>query len=87
MKNVKFAIPLLLALASCTGSSTQFKHMSKAELIVYNRSVEYLDQVYCSREAVTFSNIPRRSCLTFREMEEGRVGSLDTPSSSTSYSR
>ncbi|MFT6825164.1 MAG: hypothetical protein ACJA1Q_002978 [Pseudohongiellaceae bacterium] len=87
MKNVKSAIPLLLALASCTASPTQFKHMSKAELIVYNRSVEYLDQVYCSRQTVTFSRIPRHSCITFREMEEGRIGSLDTPSSSTSYSR
>ena len=87
MKNVTLAIPLLLALASCTVPAKQFRQMSEAELMAYNETVEYLDQIYCSETQVTFSRIPRRSCITYREMQEGRIGKLDTPSSSTSYSR
>lgn len=78
---------LLLALASCATPGPKFHDMSPAELMAYNRTVEYLDQVYCEEEVGTGSHIRRNECMTYRDMYEGRVGSLNTPSSSRSITR
>lgn len=61
--------------------------MTPAEIMAYNRTVEYLNQVYCSERVGTASHIPRRECITYRDLAEGRIGPLDTPSSSYSVTR
>lgn len=75
---------VLLALTSCTAPGPKFSDMTPAEIMVHNRTVEYLDQVYCSERVGTASHIRRRECITYRDMAEGKVGALDTPSSSRS---
>jgi hypothetical protein len=61
--------------------------MSEMELIRYNRTVPYLDEVYCSEEMSIGSHIRERSCGTKRDIIEGRTGSLGNPSSSISVAR
>jgi len=87
MSRLKFAYPLLLALASCTAPSVRFTDMTPEEIIAYNQTVEYLNQMYCSERVGTASHIRRRECITYRDLAEGRIGPLDTPSSSYSRSR
>ncbi|GJM12227.1 MAG: hypothetical protein DHS20C12_06300 [Pseudohongiella sp.] len=73
---------LLLLLTSCAASGPKFASMSPAEIIAYNRSADYLDRVYCSERVGTGSHIRRQECNTYRDILEGKVGTLDTPSSS-----
>ncbi len=58
--------------------------MTPAEVIAYNRTVEYLDRVYCTEEVSVGSHIRRRECMTYQDLFEGRTRSLNTPSSSSS---
>lgn len=87
MKKLNITLLLLLTLASCVAPSTKFSDMTPIELMAYNRTVEYLDQVYCKKRIGTGSHIRRQECTTYRDLAEGRVGSLDTPSSSYSVSK
>lgn len=84
MRTFSFALILLLALTSCVTPRKSFSRMSSAEIMAYNRTVDYLDQVYCEKRSGTVSHIPRRECRTYRDMAEGRPGNMNTPSSSTS---
>ena len=84
MKKFSITFILLLALASCAAPGTKFSDMTPVELMAYNRTVEYLDQVYCQKRIGTGSHIRRQECTSYRDLAEGRVGSLDTPSSSYS---
>ncbi len=87
MRILKLAILPLLTLAACTTEQPRFANMSEMELIRYNRTVPYLDEIYCSEEVSIGSHIRERSCSTKRDMIEGRTGSLGTPSSSISVPR
>ena len=87
MKRLNITFILLLALASCTAPGVKFTDMTAAEIMAYNRTVEHLDKVYCSERVGTASHIRRQECLTFRDLAEGRIGTLDTPSSSYSATR
>lgn len=87
MKTAKYLFPLLFALASCAAPAPKFHDMTAAEIMVYNRTVEYLDQVQCTERVGTGSHIRRTECNTIREILEGKVGSLDTPSSSRTVAR
>ena len=84
MVRLKFAYPLLLVLASCAAPEQKFTDMTPAEIMVYNRTVEYKDQMYCSEQVSVGSHIRRQECLTYQDLVEGRSRSLNTPSSSYS---
>ncbi len=58
--------------------------MSSEEIMAYNRTVEYPDQVLCVERTYAGSHIPRRECRSYQDIAEGRRGSLNTPSSSIS---
>ncbi len=87
MTRLQLAFPLFLALASCSAPGVRLTDMTPAEILAYNRTVEYLNQVYCSERVGTASHIRRRECTTYRDLVEGRIGTLDTPSSSYSATR
>lgn len=84
MKNISITALLLLALASCAAPSNRINNMTPAEVIAYNRTVKYLERVYCTEEVSIGSHIPRRECMTYQDLLEGRTQSLNTPSSSSS---
>jgi len=84
MKNINITILLLLALASCTAASKKVNDMTPAEIMAYNRTVGYSDRVHCTEEVRVGSHIRRQECISYRDLAEGRIGSLNTPSSSTS---
>ncbi|PCI76917.1 MAG: hypothetical protein COB20_09545 [SAR86 cluster bacterium] len=44
--------------------------MSASELIAYNRTVEFWDQVYCADEIRVGSHITRRHCEKLIEIRE-----------------
>lgn len=50
MKNFTITSLLLLALASFATTSDKFINMTPADIIAYNRTFEYWDQVYCSEK-------------------------------------
>lgn len=84
MKKLNITFLLLLAFASCAAPSERFNQMTPAELMVYNRTVEYKDQVYCSEQVSVGSHIRQRECLTYQDLADGRIRPLNTPSSSYS---
>ncbi|MEX0964216.1 MAG: hypothetical protein WDZ52_09290 [Pseudohongiellaceae bacterium] len=84
MKSLSFALPLFLLLASCTTAQPKFRDMSATELMEHNSTVSYSDQVYCTEEVGLGSHIRRRSCTTLLDQIQGRIGTLNTPSSSQS---
>ena len=86
MRSLKLAPTLLLLLASCAAPQLEFKDMSGLEILAYNRTVDYLDQVYCTERVDTGSHIRRRSCQTLRDIVEGVPSPLNTPSSNRSWS-
>ncbi len=47
-----------------------FRKMSSPELIVYNRTVEFWDQVYCADEIRAGTHIRRRYCETYMELQD-----------------
>ena len=68
----------LLILATCTGAPVTFERMTAAELMAYNRTVGFGDQVFCIDE-VRVGFISRRYCDTFRTIlgrEENMAESL-----------
>lgn len=87
--------PVLIVLAAATlvacNTSTvpDFKRMTEQELMAYNASVPFEDQVFCETAAHTASRIPRRSCITVRDIMAGvtHIGRLETASSNTSVSQ
>jgi hypothetical protein len=87
MNTLNITFISLLTLASCTTAGVKFSDMTPAEIMAYNRTVKYLDQLYCSELVSIGSHIRRYECVTHRDLAEGRVGSLDTPSSSYSVTR
>ena len=76
-------IPLVL-LGACTAPSLNFAKMSDVEIVEYNSSVSFSNRVYCSDEVTIGSHIRKRNCVNFRNLFEGWIGTLDTPSSSRS---
>jgi hypothetical protein len=84
MKILSTALLLLFALTSCVAPRKSFSQMSAAEIMAYNRTVEYRDQIYCERKTYAGSHIPRNECRTLLQIAEGSPGSLNTPSSSQS---
>jgi len=84
MKKLTITLPLVLLLASCASPKPQFRDMSTAELMSYNSTAAYGDQVQCREEVRIGSHIRRRNCATLRDQIQGRIGTLDTPSSSQS---
>jgi len=84
MKILTNASLVLIALASCTTATTKFNDMTPAELMAYNRTVEFPDKVYCSESVSLGSHIRRQECVTYKDLAEGRVRRLNTPSSSSS---
>lgn len=87
MRTLIITIPPLLTLVAYTTGQPRFPNMSEMELIRYNRTVPYLDEVYCSEEMSIGSHIRERSCGNKRDIIEGRTGSLGNPSSSISVAR
>jgi hypothetical protein len=79
-----FLVCLLLVVSACNAAEVAFEKMSENELLAYNGSVGYLDYVYCSEYVRRGSFIRKRSCLTMRELLEGSISRLNTPSSSLS---
>lgn len=84
MKSLIIALPLSLMLASCAAPKPKFHDMSAAELMAYNRTVSYGEQVHCYNEVRLGSHIRRRSCSSLIDQIQGRIGTLNTPSSSQS---
>ena len=60
-----------LIFTACTASPVDFKHMSAADLMAYNRGVKFWDQIYCVDEIRIGSHIRRRHCETLLEIKEG----------------
>jgi len=79
----KLFITFLLLLASCAVANKRIHDMTPADILSYNRTVNYLDRVHCIEEVRVGSHIRRRECISYRDLAEGRVRSLNTPSSST----
>lgn len=74
----------LLTLASCNSSRVPVERMSDAELFAYNESVDFWDQVYCTKDIRTGSHIRKQTCATLRELQDynaNQVGVLSTVSS------
>ena len=67
----------LAILTACTGASIDFERMSATDLIVYNRGVEFWDQIYCTYEVRAGGHIRRRHCNTLIEIREGLTKSAD----------
>ena len=58
-------------LASCgSAPGGDFRKMSSTELIAYNRTVEFWDQVYCADEIRAGTHIRRRYCETYMELQD-----------------
>ena len=67
----KYALCLVfgcLSLTACSSNQTDFKHMNSAELVAYNRTVDFWEQVHCVDEVRTGSHIRRRHCNTLYEI-------------------
>ena len=79
-----FLVCLLLVVSACNAAEVAFEKMSENELLAYNGSVGYLDFVYCPEDVRFGSFIRKRSCLTMRELLEGSISRLNTPSYSLS---
>jgi hypothetical protein len=79
-----FLVCLLLLVSACSAAEVAFEKMSEDELLAYNGSVGYLNFVHCSEDVRLGSFIRKRSCLTMRELLEGGISRLNTPSSSLS---
>jgi starvation-inducible outer membrane lipoprotein len=58
--------------SACTSATTgrRFEKMSANELMTYNRSVQFMEQVYCVEEVRTGSHVRRRHCETLYEIQE-----------------
>lgn len=63
---------------ACNAAPVDFRRMSDAELIAYNRTVEYWDQVYCSDEIRAGSHIKRRQCETYNELRDRLINSAES---------
>ncbi len=77
-----------LSLAACKSDQSDFKHMNSAELVAYNRTVDFWDQVYCVVEVRTGSHIRRRHCNTLYEIYtqvERSASSVNVMSASLVY--
>lgn len=61
----------LLIFTACAGAPIDFERMSAADLMAYNRGVEFWDQIYCSEEVRSGSHIRRRRCETLLDIKEG----------------
>ena len=57
-----------LNLVACKSNNLDFEHMNSAELVAYNRTVDFWDQVHCVSEVRTGSHIKRRHCSTLLEI-------------------
>ncbi len=60
----------LLVSCSSTPNGGDFSKMSSTELVAYNRSVEFWDQVYCADEIRAGTHIRRRYCETYMELQD-----------------
>ena len=60
----------LLVSCSSTPGGGDFRKMSSTELIAYNRTVEFWDQVYCADEIRAGTHIRRRYCETYMELQD-----------------
>lgn len=59
----------LLGLTACSSNNINFERMERDELVAYNRSVDFWDQVYCVDEIRAGSHIRRRHCNTLLEIQ------------------
>lgn len=59
----------LLGLVACNSNRINFERMERDELVAYNRSVDFWDQVYCVDEIRAGSHIRRRHCNTLLEIQ------------------
>ncbi|GJM12355.1 MAG: hypothetical protein DHS20C12_07580 [Pseudohongiella sp.] len=61
-----------IALSACASNPNEinFERMDPLELMAYNQSVDFWDQVYCSDEIRAGSHIRRRYCETLIEIQE-----------------
>ena len=58
-----------LGLTACNITDQRdFDRMNSAELVAYNRTVDFWDQVHCVTEVRTGSHIKRRHCNTLLEI-------------------
>lgn len=85
MKTLLYTAISLYLLTGCATPRQNFERMTASELFEYNRSVGVMDQVYCTEDIRTGSYIRKRSCAKYSEVISGHIGTLDIPSSSTSY--
>ncbi len=86
MKTLLLGIASLLLLSSCATQELHFKDMSVEQLANYNSTASLPNKVYCSNEVRVGSHIRKRSCRKYLENIPGYIGTLDTASSSSSYS-
>ncbi len=84
MKALALAGMSIILLSACATPQPRFEQMSEDELIAYNESVPFEQQVYCRQEVQVGSHIRKRVCVTVQDMLWGTIRSLNTPSSSSS---
>jgi len=72
-----FSLALGAVLLSTCSSVPEidFERMSVADLMAYNRTVEFGDQIHCAEEIRAGSHIRRRHCETLTEMQDRIVDS------------
>lgn len=86
MKKVFLTTIAILTLASCNQTNIPLERMTELELLAYNDSVAFWDQVYCTNDIRTGSHIRKRTCLTLRQLQDynqtqiGRLYSLSAGS-------
>lgn len=81
MNKIHLAAIILLTLASCGSSRIPVERMTDEELFAYNESVDFWDQVYCTKDIRTGSHIRKQTCLTLKELQDynaNQVGVLST---------
>ena len=86
MKQLLLLVAYATALAACQMPRVSFSRMSEVEIAAYNASVDTWEQVHCVEETRIGSHIPRRHCMTLREIQEGNaneVGMLNAMSVGT----
>lgn len=84
MKAILLALLTLLMATACSLQQPNFESMSEQELFEYNASVGVLDQVYCRDDVRTGSHLRKRYCTSYGDALGGNIGTLATPSSSSS---
>lgn len=83
MRNLFLCACLIPALGACTSNTPAFTRMTYAEIVEYNASVDYADQVVCFRALRTGTNIKRRYCETIEQMHKRQISGVQQINTAT----